>query len=82
MKTLLLIALLAAGCSASRIKFTKPDGTSGTAWNGRLFWQTEAFQLAASTNTLNISLQKSQTDSTTISTVTAAAVSAAIQSAK
>jgi hypothetical protein len=55
--SVLLLCLMAGGCSVTKV--SKGDVS---AWNVRLFWQTEALHLHYATNAFSLELSKSGGD--------------------
>lgn len=81
MKTKLTILALCAialtGCNVTRIQKGETK-----AFNARLFWSTEGFDLNTSSNGTHVSIQKSNPDAESLKAVAAGAAEGAVKGAK
>lgn len=78
MKTLLslltLCAMICAGCNVTRIQKGETK-----AFNARLFWSTEGFDLNTSSNGTHVSIQKSNPDAESLKAVAEGAAKGAVK---
>lgn len=78
---MLMLALVAVGCCATKAKVTYPDGKVIEFGNIRSFWKTEAYSGTYGTNGLTFSATGSSTDNEALKSVVAGATEGAVKGA-